>query len=274
MFSIGEFSKITGLTIKTLRFYHEKGVLTPTRVDVGTGYRWYGPGKVEVARVITELRRLEFTLSDIAEILSSVDDESDILDYLERHKATIDKRLQQYRNISQQLDRIINSEREARSSMKSAMFDVEEKELPRVLIAGVRMRGRYSDCGRGFAQIGRRFGRYVCGKPMLLHYDSEFKSDDADFEACMPISRGESRDGIEVRELAGGSCVSLLHKGRYEELGRSYERVFTWVREHDYQVVTPTREIYVKGPGMIFKGNPDRYVTEIQVLIVTPRMTV
>jgi DNA-binding transcriptional MerR regulator/effector-binding domain-containing protein len=274
MFSIGEFSKITGLTIKTLRFYHEKGVLTPTRVDAGTGYRWYAPAKVEVARVIAELRKLEFTLSDIAEILSSFDDESDILDNLQRQKSTIDERLRQYRNISQQLDRIIISEREVRSAMQLTTYEVEEQELQPVLIAGVRMRGRYSDCGRGFAQIGRRFGRYVCGKPMLLHYDSEYKADDADFEACMPISRGASRDGIEVRELAGGRCVSLLHKGPYEELGRSYERVFAWIRDRDYQIVTPTREIYVKGPGMIFKGNPDKYVTEIQVLIVTPPVTI
>ena len=39
MFSIGEFSKITGLTVKTLRFYHEQGVLKPSCIDDQTGYR-------------------------------------------------------------------------------------------------------------------------------------------------------------------------------------------------------------------------------------------
>ena len=39
MFSIGEFSKITGLTVKTLRYYHEEGVLVPSHVDGQTGYR-------------------------------------------------------------------------------------------------------------------------------------------------------------------------------------------------------------------------------------------
>ena len=41
MFSIGEFSKITGLSVKTLRFYHEKELLAPTQVDPQSGYRYY-----------------------------------------------------------------------------------------------------------------------------------------------------------------------------------------------------------------------------------------
>jgi len=41
MFSIGEFSRITGLSIKALRLYHEKGILVPGRVDDATGYRYY-----------------------------------------------------------------------------------------------------------------------------------------------------------------------------------------------------------------------------------------
>ena len=71
MFSIGEFSKITGLTVKTLRFYHELGVLVPSHVDEQTGYRYYAESRFETARIITELRKLDFTLAAIAEILSS-----------------------------------------------------------------------------------------------------------------------------------------------------------------------------------------------------------
>ena len=80
MFSIGGFSKITGLTVKTLRFYHEQGVLLPSCVDDQTGYRYYEQSKVETARIIAHLRKLEFSLSDITEILANYDDEADILD--------------------------------------------------------------------------------------------------------------------------------------------------------------------------------------------------
>jgi DNA-binding transcriptional MerR regulator/effector-binding domain-containing protein len=267
VFSIGEFSKITGLTVKTLRFYHEQGVLVPTHIDEQTGYRYYAENKVETARVITALRKLEFSVSDIAEILSTYDDEADLLTFLERQQDTIREKMKQYREIETSLAQIISAEREARNVMNQATYEVEEKSIEPMLIAGVRIKGKYSDCGQGFGQIGRKFGRHICGNALLLHYDSEYKEDDADFEACMPIRKGESTDAINVRQLPGGRCVSLLHKGPYDDLGRSYSKILAYVHEKGYEVALPIREVYIKGPGMIFKGNPKKYLTEIQMLI-------
>ncbi len=142
-----------------------------------------------------------------------------------------------------------------------------EKTLEPMLIAGVRMRGKYSDCSSGFARIGRTYGRHICGSAFLLHYDTGYRENDADFEACMPVRDGVSRDGIEVRELPGGRCVSLVHQGPYEDLKSVYPKVFEYLREKGYTPTPPTREIYLKGPGMILKGNPKRYLTEIQVII-------
>ncbi|MCH5372920.1 MAG: GyrI-like domain-containing protein, partial [Planctomycetes bacterium] len=200
-------------------------------------------------------------------ILSACEDEADLLTSLERHRQAIREKLKQYREIDASLDRIISHEREAQQIMNEATFEIEERTLEPLLMAGIRMRGKYSDCGRGFGGLGKKFGRFLCGKPFLLHYDSEYKEDDADFEACFPVRKGEGTDDISVRELAGGTCVSLLHRGPYDELGRSYARVFAYLEEHGYEAVLPTREVYIKGPGMIFKGNPKKYLTEIQILI-------
>jgi DNA-binding transcriptional MerR regulator len=82
LYSIGEFSKITGLTVKALRFYHDEGVLTPSCVDRETGYRYYGPEKIETARIIARLRRLDFSLAEIAELLRDIEDDADLLTYL------------------------------------------------------------------------------------------------------------------------------------------------------------------------------------------------
>lgn len=267
MFSIGEFSKITGLTVKTLRFYHEQGVLEPSYIDEQTGYRYYAENKIETARVITQLRKLDFTLADITGILSNHEDESDILDYLKQQKERISEKMREYRAISGFLDQIIIKEREAREAMNNATYEVEEKTVDSILIAGIRMRGIYSDCAKGFATLGKKFNRHICGEAFLLHYDTEFKEDDADFEACMPIRKGVSKDDISVRELTGGRCVSLLHKGPYDDLGDSYGKILRYVKEKGYEVEIPTREIYLKGPGMILKGNPKQYLTEIQMLI-------
>jgi effector-binding domain-containing protein len=151
--------------------------------------------------------------------------------------------------------------------MTSSSFEVQEKVVDAQLIAGVRMKGKYADCGKGFAQIGKRLGRHICGKCFLLHYDSEYKEDDADFETCMPIRKASASEGITVRELPGGRCVSLMHKGPYEQLGRSYAKILGYIKEKGYRVLMPTREVYLKGPGMIFKGNPKNYLTEILMRI-------
>lgn len=263
MFGIGEFSKVTGLTVKTLRFYHEEGLLLPSFVDPQTGYRYYDAVKVETARAITFLRGLEFSVGEIREILRHGGDEA-FLDVMERHKAVLQQRIRRLRKAAHSLDQFISDERQART-MSASDDQVQEKALEPLLIGGVRMKGRYSDCGKGFGRLGRALGRHICGKPLLLHYDTEYREDDADFEACFPVRRAVAADGVSVRELPAARCVTFVHKGPYERLGHSYARVFAYVKEKGYRVVMPTREVYLKGPGMIFKGNPRNYLTEIQV---------
>jgi DNA-binding transcriptional MerR regulator len=266
-FTIGEFSRMTGLTIKTLRFYHEQGVLVPACTDPDTGYRYYTERQLDRARVVVQLRALEFSLEQIGEILANCDDESDILIQLEQQKAAIATKARQYRNIVNSLDRIIHTENEARMASQQSSFEVEEKTLAPMLVAGVRMKGKYSDCSGGFAKIGRSFDRHIAGKPLMLHYDCEYKENDADFEACMPVRKAKEVEGVSVRQLPGGRCVTLMHKGPYDSLGRSYAKITTYIKEKKYEVLMPTREVYIKGPGMIFRGNPKNYLTEIQMLV-------
>ena len=263
MFAIGEFSRITGLSVKTLRFYHEIGLLVPAVVDPSTGYRRYDARNVETARAIAALRSLDFPLEEIGEILRSSGDEADLIEILEKQKGRLRDRIQRERGILSTIDRIMENEKEARRLMKDATNQVEVKEIAPVVIAAVRMRGKYSECGKGFARLGKQVGRWIRGKPLCLYHDCEYREDDADFETCFPVRPGIQAEGVAVRELPGGRFVSLLHRGPYEELGRSYEKALAYAREHGHEVLLPTREVYIKGPGMIFKGNPRKYLTEI-----------
>ena len=151
--------------------------------------------------------------------------------------------------------------------MSATTIEVEERELQPVLVGGIRMTGYYCDCGKGFATLGQRLGRHIAGKPLCLFYDGEYREGDAAFEPCMPLRKPVEAEGISVRELPGGRGVTLIHRGPYEELSRSYARMFKYAQEHEYEVQLPTREVYLKGPGMFFRGNPQKYVTEIQLLI-------
>jgi DNA-binding transcriptional MerR regulator/effector-binding domain-containing protein len=263
MFTIGEFSKLSGLTVKTLRFYHEEGLLVPAFVDPDTGYRYYHERQIETARGIAYLRNLEFSIGDIKQLLSR-EDEAGLLDVLERQRSQIKEQIKRLQRTVRSLDQFITEERQGQA-MAETLDDVQEKNVETVLVAGIRMKGRYSECGQGFARLGRGFGRLICGKPLLLHYDAEYREDDADFEACLPIRQPKLVEGASVRELPGARCVALVHKGPYEQMGRSYAKVLKWIKDRNYNVVLPTREVYLKGPGMIFRGNPKNYVTEIQI---------
>jgi effector-binding domain-containing protein len=136
-----------------------------------------------------------------------------------------------------------------------------------MLVAGIRAKGAYDDSGGRFAKLGRAVGRHIDGKPLGLYYDMEYKEQDADFESCFPVRRAVAKDGITVHELPGGRCVSLVHRGPYSELGRSYQRMLEYIREHELEAKTPSREVYLKGPGVIFRGNPKNYLTEIQIFV-------
>jgi len=263
MFAIGEFSKITQLTVKTLRFYHEEGLLVPSFIDPQTGYRYYHENQIETARSIAHLRGLEFPLDQIRTILTMKREDEQLLEALAAHQAALQQKITRFKDIVRSLDQFIAEERKART-MTLSTADVQEKVLEPMLIAGIRMKGKYQECGQGFGQIGRKMGRHLAGTPFLLHYDSEYKENDADFEACIPVKKAVTAEGITVRELPGGKCVALLHKGPYDQMGPSYARILKYVQEKGYQVTLPTREVYLKGPGMIFKGNPQNYLTEIQ----------
>lgn len=265
-FSIGEFSRITSLTIKSLRLYHEKEILIPSEIDEFTQYRYYDEANYQTALSIKILREFDFTLAEIKEILDECDDESSLLEQLQSKFSQIQSKIIIYKEISNSLENVIVMEKENKMKVEES-FEIEEKEVKTILIAGYKMNGKYSDIGKGFSLLSKRFGRHINGKPLGLYYDGEYTEDEANFEACFPIRKGSEGEGISVRELTGGKCFVLIHKGPYDNLTESYIKLFTYVNEKGFTKKLPTREVYIKGPGMIFKGNPKNYLTEIQIFI-------
>ena len=71
LLSIGEFARLSKLSISALRFYGDCGVLTPKQVDGATGYRFYAPDQLPVAELIRELRALEMPIVDIQSFLTA-----------------------------------------------------------------------------------------------------------------------------------------------------------------------------------------------------------
>jgi DNA-binding transcriptional MerR regulator/effector-binding domain-containing protein len=266
MFSIGQFSRITGLTIKTIRLYHEKELLIPKLVDESTGYRHFDDRNIEQARAISYLRELMFSLAEIKEMLDHFTEDSDILEFLEKHRNAIHLKMEQLNKAALSLEDIIQQEKEAKKMLKESSFSVGEKEIDDFTVAGLRWKGKYSDVGKAFQQLWKLAGKHIRGKPMNLYYDGEYKEEDADIETCFRAGNLKHAGALSVHTLPGGKCVYLIHKGPYEQLSRSYAKIMDHIQKKKYQTLLPIREIYLKGPGMIFRGNPKNYLTEIQIM--------
>jgi len=265
-FTIGVFSRITQISIKTLRFYHEKEILIPGEIDEFTKYRYYSEADFDKARSIKILREFDFSVAEIKEILEECSSEADLMEQLQQKLTEIKEKINRYDEIIHSIEVIINNERMSKLKSENS-FEVEEKDIDTILIAGYRIKGKYSDVGEGFKILGKNFGGKINGKALTLYHEDEYKEEGADFEACFPVRKGKDVEGISVRELKGGNCVSLIHKGPYENISESYKKIFAYINDKNYKTILPIREIYIKGHGMIFKGNPNNYLTEIQILI-------
>jgi len=271
MLPIGQFSRITGLTLKTIRLYHEKELLPPSWVDRESGYRYYTERDVERARIIADLKELDLPLDEIKGLLEGYSDDTGVLRFLETQRARIEARRDNLGRVARRLDELIRAERDAAELARTAPREVVAKDLPPVLVAGLRWRGRYAETGAMLGRVCRHYGRYAIDAPLNLYYDEEHKEEDADVESCIPVRTVSEAPGFTVHTLAGGQALSLLHRGPYSELSRSYTRIMSAMQERGAEGCGPVREIYRKGPGMLFKGNPRSYLTEIQILVAERR---
>jgi len=274
MYTIGEFSRITGLSIKTIRLYHEKGLLEPAFVDEFTNYRYFTDHNVERARAIAYLRQLEFPLAEIQSLLSEFREDAQILPFLEKQKEVIQSRIRELSQAASSLDNIIRQEREVMTMKRQIETEVQEKDVDDQTIISLRWKGKYAQSGKMIGQVARQAGRFIRGAPFNLYYDSEYREDDADIESCFPVGGLSGNHAKAARILPGGKCLSLIHRGPYKQIGLSYKRIFGYLERKAYHAVPPSREIYLKGPGMIFRGNPRNYLTEIQVMIAPEKETV
>lgn len=263
MYSIGEFSRMCGLSVKTLRAYHENGLLVPDYVDEESGYRYYRPAAAEKARVIVALRDMDFSLADVAAILRDCEEDADMVEFLERQRAHIDARLREQRRIRDSLNAVLSNIR--RATERNLEEKVVVKTLPDMLFCSWRRRAAWSAAGSAFGRVARKAGRHMRGPGISLCYDGEYK-DEADYEVGFEVGRElRSADPVVCRLLEGGTFAATFHRGGYDSISRAYEKIFTFLEKRGAGLVVPTREVYWKGPGMIFRGNPDKYVTEILV---------
>ena len=107
LLSIGEFARLSGLSIGALRHYDGVGLLVPASVDASTSYRRYTRDQLEPARQVATLRDLEMPLEEIREVLGS-DDARRRRELLARHRDRVRARVTRLHRVIHHLGHLVD----------------------------------------------------------------------------------------------------------------------------------------------------------------------
>ena len=265
MIRIGEFSRISKVSIKTLRFYDEAGLLHPARVDDFTGYRYYTFSQLASLHRILALKEMGFPLEQIGRLLGDDLSAEQLRGMLKARRNEIQARLED------ELERLARVEARLRLLEKEnqmSQVEVVIKTVEPLTIASVRDTiPTYSQQGalwhdlEGYLAMQRVRPSGPC---FTMYHDEEYKERDVDAEVCEPVAPGlgESKR-VRVRILPGTQMASAVHRGPYQTLGEAIETIVQWIESNGYRITGPEREIYLV-PGRNGSQTDPNTVTEVQ----------
>jgi effector-binding domain-containing protein len=261
MLKIGEFSRLSRVSVKALRHYDEIGLLRPIQVDPFTGYRFYSHDQLPRLNRLLALRGLGFTLEQVGQLLEEGVSADQIRGMLRLRRAELLQELDEGR---ERLARVEVRLKQIEQEGRMPEYEVVVKYVEPQLVASVRDRlSSYGEIGRLFGELYGYLGPLgAAGLGGSLWHDGEFKESDVDGEAIAFLSRPVPESGrVKVYELPGATVASLVHRGPYGAIDQAYAALMGWIEANGYRLAGPDREIYLKGGN---DPNDPSYVTEIQ----------
>ncbi len=266
MLKIGDFSSLAQVSIKTLRYYDERGLLSPAHVDPETGYRFYSASQLSRLHRILALKDFGFSLEQIATCLEEKVTAEQMRGML------LLRRAEQQVHVEEEHDRLSRLQSRIRliEQETSMPQEVILKEVPQQWIASIRETiPHYPSVGQLYPKVFTALGPGMAQMTMCvaLWHNPEHKESDVDAEAGVYLQRPvEASDGIRVYELPPCTAASIIHAGSYQRLPEAYDALLRWVASNGYQVAAPIRELYLHS-NMPVRQDDESYVTEIQVPI-------
>lgn len=262
MMKIGEFSKLSHLTIKTLRFYEKEGILMPASIDAWNGYRFYETSQLMVAAKIKAYRQLGLSIEEIRDIFNGKDMKEIFAkkaQILQAEKDDIDIRLSI-------INHILEDE-----EMK---YQVTEKVIPSTIVYySETVLDKYGDNMEWIPAQGEACRRLnpglKCAEPFYEfceYLDGEHKETDIQIRHNEAVTAfGVESDTIKFRELPETKVLSIFHKGSYDAISDAYAYIMKYADENGYKVSGLARECYID--GIWNKETVDEWLTEIQLPI-------
>lgn len=269
MFKIGEFSKLTQVSVRMLRYYDETGLLKPAKTDKFTGYRLYSVEQISTLNKIVFLRNLGFSVAEIAAALANWQDEY-VAQLLDEKYAEIED--------------TIRAEREKQSKIQLAKQDLAQEKIAihyNVTIKAVpgfqafslrRVVPNYYAEGllwkemAAYAQANRL---RLSAQTVSIYHDIEYKETDVDIEVCAHVAKmGKSENGFTFRYIEPVPVMACtMVYGLFENIAGSFLALAGWLQQHNqYQMAGQSRQIVHRGPWN--EDTPENYLTEIQVPLI------
>jgi DNA-binding transcriptional MerR regulator len=264
MFKIGEFSKLVQVPVPTLRYYDEVGLLKPVEVDRFTGYRYYSADQLPRLNRILALKGLGFSLEQISEVLAEGLSPEQMRGMFRLRHAQIS---QQLAEVQSQLIEVEVRLQQIEQEETLSTYDVILKPVETLLVASVRATlPEHNNISPLYAEVYAAFGSDAgeAGQTLAIWYDEDYKAHNVDGAAAFMLrSRIPESGRMQVHELPAATMATTIHHGSYNTLIKGYEAILKWIEPKGYQVVGPSREIYLYNT-MPVNHDDDSYVTEIQ----------
>lgn len=269
MFRIGDFSRLTQVSIKTLHHYDEIGLFKPKWVDKQSDYRYYTAEQLPRLNRIIALKGLGFSLEQIRQVLDEGLSAEALQGMLQLRQAQLQQQMAETREMLAQVEiRLHQIQKEG------TMSDIEilTKQVEAMTVVGARevvptaeqMRER---CMALEAEARRLIAREkLKANPInfALYYPCE---EGIDVEMAYVIERPShlslAQVAANIHELPAVTVAYAVYKGSYDDfgaVGQLHMALNQWLDENGYQVSGPSREFYLQVPH----GRDRNGVMEIQ----------
>jgi DNA-binding transcriptional MerR regulator len=261
---IGDFSRMTHLSVKALRFYHDQGLLEPTRIDPATGYRFYDPRQVPVAQVIRRFRDLDMPLDQVKAVLKAPDLETRTKEII-AHLTAMEQKLAEMQMSVASLRALLEG-----PPVRPA---VEFRSIPATPALAVRGTVSAEEAWAWGADVfDELYGRLdrarltPAGPGGALFPAGFFELERAELTAFVPVNgAGQASEvpggrRVESLTIPGMEAAVMLHSGPAGDTDQTYGALGTVVAERAIGVEGPIREYYLVSLG---ESDPARHRIEI-----------
>lgn len=244
--TIGDFSRASHLSIKTLRHYHRIGLLEPAEVDPGTGYRRYRTDQIPVAQVIRRFRDLDMPLEEIQSVLAAPD-VATRNQLIESHLRRLESSLERTQAATASLRELLATRPPA------APPDLEHLSVAATPAAAVTSvvelaqasawyNGAFGELYASLASQGVE-STGTAGGIFSTDLFAEERGEATVFIPCDLTFRCTGR--IEPLVIPAVELATTVHVGPHADIDRAYGALATYVTEHALAVAGPIREYYL-----------------------------